>query len=268
MAIAGDESNLVSQGETMKCIKLPVRTYCLYVIIVFSLLSSGCGSLLKSVKVGDLDEVTRRIEKGEDVNAATSFDRWTPLLTAANYGHYEIAKYLISKGAKVNHQATGFVLEYSHKITSPSQVFYVYRVGESPLGFTPLTASLVGEGQWDLVVALLLEKGADPNVRYLSDDAGPVFATINGRLSYAERSSVVPPHKEQIDTPLTKATKIYADCHKRRCSQAVLTKYKSAIELLLKYKADKSAVDGNGDTAYAVAVRYGLQDALVLLKPE
>jgi len=57
-------------------------------------------SFCVAIAKGDLDTVKKLVAYGEDVNQLSL--GMTPLMYAAKYNRVEIAKYLISKGAKVD----------------------------------------------------------------------------------------------------------------------------------------------------------------------
>lgn len=61
--------------------------------------------LIRAASVGALDEVTRLLESGADVNAAT-FDS-TPLHAAIEHGHADCVQLLLRRGASVE-QSTRF----------------------------------------------------------------------------------------------------------------------------------------------------------------
>jgi len=58
-------------------------------------------NLLYYAKQNKLREIRRSIAAGHDINYA-DYDQRTPLHLAANYGHFEIVKYLINHGAYIN----------------------------------------------------------------------------------------------------------------------------------------------------------------------
>ena len=92
-------------------------------------------SLHEAAEAGNLEEVKRLIEEGEDINAQDVF-RETPLHLAARRGHKDVVEYLISKGSEVN--------------------------AKSIVRWTPLhTASFQGNKE---VAELLISKGANINV--------------------------------------------------------------------------------------------------------
>jgi ankyrin repeat protein len=250
----------------MKRRMLLVVARLLVLIGVVGIVLSGCGTLRKAAQEGNLAEVKSRIEKGENVNDDRFFGGETPLLIAANAGHYDVVEYLISKGANVNTQADGFVLEYSSKISDNN---YTYKISRRPrAGNTPLTAAMVGLGQWDRIIALLLEKGANPNGKRITFPAGPIFWHQGEPLGIGEvRSSTMPPNKELVNTPLTRATYGYTFYYKRN-DHAKAMKFRTVIELLLKYHADKGEKNDDGDTAYDIASKNGSQELLAMLKPD
>lgn len=91
------------------------------------------GGIDWAVRVGDLNVVRKQVEQTPTlVNDIGSSGR-PPLCVAADYGHFDVIKYLIEKGANVN------AID-SH-------------------GITPLLSAIY-EGHKDCV-ALLLQKGAD-----------------------------------------------------------------------------------------------------------
>lgn len=57
--------------------------------------------LLYYAKQNKLGDIRRSVAKGRDVNYR-DYDQRTPLHLAANYGHFEIVKYLVKHGALIN----------------------------------------------------------------------------------------------------------------------------------------------------------------------
>jgi ankyrin repeat protein len=181
-------------------------------------------------------------------------------MAAANFGHLDMVKYLISKGANVNSQASGFVFEYLKK-NRPDE--YNYKVKRIPNGGdTPLTSALWGAGDWLEIVEYLLENGAKINFNYVSRNCSQVIYQ-NGIALYGEGTMNFQPTLEEIDTPLTRITKNYINF----TNVTYKPKAKLIIELLLKLGADKNGVDGKGNTAYDIALTKGAEDILEILKP-
>jgi ankyrin repeat protein len=85
---------------------------------------------------GDLEEVTRLVEGGANVNWRDSIGE-TALFGAASWGHVEVVRYLIGVGADCN-------------------------IAESSIGYTPLHWA-ASHGNLETIKALV-EAGADPTV--------------------------------------------------------------------------------------------------------
>lgn len=58
--------------------------------------------LVKSARVGDFDDVVRRVSRGEDVNKVGPQYNLTPLHLASLHGHLEIVEFLLDNGADPN----------------------------------------------------------------------------------------------------------------------------------------------------------------------
>ncbi|KAJ7525296.1 hypothetical protein O6H91_17G044500 [Diphasiastrum complanatum] len=91
----------------------------------------------EAVKEGNLEEVRRSIESGEDVSLPNPVTLDTPLLIAAKTAHKEMLTFLLSKGASVTNRN---------------------RVGDTALHW----AAFKGDEE---LVLLLLSKGADKDAR-------------------------------------------------------------------------------------------------------
>ena len=108
----------------------------------------------KAVSENDVDAVKRLLSQGADVNRSPF--AFPPLATAASHGRTELAKMLIAAGAKVN-------------------------AIESLSGGTALFwAAFNGHAE---AVKLLLEKGADPNLK-TKDGTTPLLATALVKAPY------------------------------------------------------------------------------------
>ena len=181
-------------------------------------------------------------------------------MAAANHGHLNVVEYLISKGANVNVQVSGFKLAYSKTISNGN---YEFEIVKESNGQTALTRSLYGFGDWVNSCKYLLNKGAKINFQYISRNAEPVIYDYN--MAYSCRGSGnIEPTKEQVDTPLTFVTKAYAYWKE---NDELASNAKSVIEIMIKYGADKKLVDGDGSTAYEIAVKKNLKNLIDILKP-
>ena len=95
-----------------------------------------------SVQAGNIQVVKHNIAIGADVNSKDESGS-TPLHSAADFGHKEVAELLITKGADVNAKS-------------------------SDVGWTPLLGA-AGKGHKE-IVELLIAKGADVNAKNKSGD--------------------------------------------------------------------------------------------------
>ena len=133
-------------------------------------LLDGGRPLLLAANEGHLDIVKALLSADADKETLTP-DGWTPLSLAANAGHLDIVKALLDAGA--NKEAPG------------------------PGGWTPLSLA-VNKGHLDIVKALL-DAGVDTH--YLNDDAKRECLRLGLDLSLLER------------TPKAPATSFYTPCH-------------------------------------------------------
>lgn len=144
------------------------------------------------VYYNDLTAIKLILENGGDLNSISINEE---LGNAAFFGHWKICDFLINKGADVN--------------------FRIKETGETPLHNT---LSKAGRPYYIFTLRLLLEKGAEVNVR-----------TIPGKETGAFMRDV----RTKGETPLHRAA-AYAD--------------ENMIRLLLEYGADKTLVDAHGDS--------------------
>jgi ankyrin repeat protein len=78
-------------------------------VIVAGLVGRGGGGLTAmtfAAREGDLESTKLLVAAGADVNQTTEYG-WTPLLTATNNRHYQLATWLVEHGANVNLQNKG-----------------------------------------------------------------------------------------------------------------------------------------------------------------
>jgi ankyrin repeat protein len=96
------------------------------------------------------------VDGGVDVNAPSPGDAATPLLVAVINGHFDLAAYLLEKGANPNLSSKGGV----------SPLYAVLNVQWAPIAAYPQPRAYLQQSRGYLDMAkLLLEKGADPNAR-------------------------------------------------------------------------------------------------------
>jgi ankyrin repeat protein len=104
-----------------------------------------------AAREGDLESTTILVAAGADINQTTEYG-WTPLLTATNNRHYQLARWLVEHGADVNRQNKG---------------------GWTPLYLATDNRNIEG-GDYPVpkpdmndldFIKVLLDHGADPNLR-------------------------------------------------------------------------------------------------------
>jgi uncharacterized protein len=135
------------------------------------LLEKGAGvSLFEASAVGLVDRVQEHVEKDPGLVNAYSHDGWTPLHLASFFGHKDVARILLARGADVNarSKSSRFAKENTplHAAAANRQVGVAEILiahgadvnAKDGSGFTPL--ALAASGKNDLMVVILLEKGA------------------------------------------------------------------------------------------------------------
>jgi len=78
-------------------------------VVVAGLVGRGGGGLTAmtfAAREGDVESTTLLVAAGADINQTTEYG-WTPLLTATNNRHYQLATWLVEHGANVNLQNQG-----------------------------------------------------------------------------------------------------------------------------------------------------------------
>jgi ankyrin repeat protein len=187
-------------------------------VIFAGLVGSGGGGLTPLVfaaREGDIDSARALLDAGADVNQQTEYG-WTPLLTAVNNRNYQLARLLIDRGADVNLPNKG---------------------GWTPLYLATDNRNIEG-GDYPVpkadldhleLIQLLLEKGANPNLRVKDNTLTRTIFTMQWFL-------------EDGATPFIRAS---------QSSDTVLMK------LLLKYGADPQIRTTFGDTALTAAGGVG-----------
>jgi ankyrin repeat protein len=127
-------------------------------VIVAGLVGKGGGGLTAmtfAAREGDLESTKLLAAAGADVNQTTEYG-WTPLLTATNNRHYELATWLVEHGANVNLQNKG---------------------GWTPLYLATDNRNIEG-GDYPVArpdmndlefITVLLDHGADPNLRAIDN---------------------------------------------------------------------------------------------------
>jgi uncharacterized protein len=116
----------------------------------------GLTALHFAVRQGSAGAARALVEAGADVNIVSPGDQASPLLVAAINGHFDLASFLIEKGANPNLVSDAGV----------SPLYAVLNVQWAPIAAYPQPRSHLQQSRDYLgVMKLLLDKGADPNAR-------------------------------------------------------------------------------------------------------
>ncbi|HEX6217627.1 MAG TPA: ankyrin repeat domain-containing protein [Vicinamibacterales bacterium] len=147
----------------------------------------GMSALHFAAREGFTDVVKALVEGGAELNQANAGDRTTPLLIAIINGHFDLAKWMLEKGADPNAAAFNGV----------APLFGVLNIQWAPKSLYPSPKAHQQQTTTYLeLMTALLDKGADPNARvsrkvwyqaYNSDYAGfdEAGATPFFRAAYA-----------------------------------------------------------------------------------
>ena len=241
-------------------------------VIIAGLVGGGSGGLTPLVfasREGDLESAKVLIEAGADVNQITEYG-WTPLLVATNNRNYKLGAYLLQKGANPNIANKG---------------------GWTPLYLATDNRNIEG-GDYPVpkpdmdhleYITLLLEKGADPNLRVKENTLSRTIFTMQwffepGATPFvrAAQSSDVPLLKLLLahgadpklatdfgDTALTVAGGIgwvEGVTYERSPKENV-----EAVRLLLDLGLDPNAANKDGRTPLMGAAHKGRNEVILLL---
>ncbi|MGE3491755.1 MAG: ankyrin repeat domain-containing protein [Vicinamibacterales bacterium] len=147
----------------------------------------GLTALHFAARQGSANAVRALAEGGVDVNTPSPGDQATPLLVALINGHFDIAAFLVEKGANPNLTSDAGV----------SPLYATLNVQWAPIAAYPQPRAHLQQSRTYLdVMKLLLDSGADPNARvrrkvwysgYNFDQSGvdEVGATTFWRAAYA-----------------------------------------------------------------------------------
>jgi ankyrin repeat protein len=147
----------------------------------------GLSALHFAARQGFTDVVKALVEAGADLNQPNAGDQTTPLLIAIINGHFDLAMYMLEKGADPNDVAFNGV----------TPLFAVLNIQWAPKSLYPSPKAYQQQQTTYLqLMTALLDKGADPNARvsrkvwyqaYNSDYAGfdEAGATPFFRAAYA-----------------------------------------------------------------------------------
>ena len=116
----------------------------------------GLTALHFAARQGAAASVAALVEGGAAIDQPSPGDRATPLLVAVINGHFDVARYLLEKGANPNQVSEAGV----------SPLYATLNVQWAPIAAYPQPrAHLQQQTTYLDMMRLLLERGADPNVR-------------------------------------------------------------------------------------------------------
>lgn len=115
----------------------------------------GNTALTLAAREGHLAAVQALIESGADINQPNAGDKTTPITTAICNGHFDVAKYMLDKGANPN-------------LASVDGLVPLYAVIDTqwaPVGWAPNPITDQQKINYLGLMKALLDKGADPNAK-------------------------------------------------------------------------------------------------------
>ena len=185
----------------------------------------GNTALHYAVREGHFEAVRGLVDAGANVNERNPGDRMTPMVMAIINGEFDIANFLLERGADPN-MAT---------IDGLAALYATVDMRYAPVAWSPTRQTAAGGiGQQKVnyleFMEILLENGAEPNVQLVK---GLWFR---------------PPHHNQMWVSAAGSTPFW------RAAQATDL---PAMKLLVAYGADPNVESGEGNTPLAMATGIG-----------
>ena len=188
-------------------------------------------SLHDAARDGKTDQVRLHVAAKADLDARDE-DGKTALALAADRGHLEVVKVLVSAGADVNARNTGVAG-----------------------GSTPLHMAS-GHRNREPIMQLLIDNGAKVNTKGMLNATPLHIASLSG---YPTNINLLLKHGADIAAVKDGGATALHEAARGGTDNA------SAVEALIAAKADVKAVDGRGQTALHLAASEGNQGAVKVL---
>jgi hypothetical protein len=208
-------------------------------------------SIILATENGLIDDVEYLLKKGYDLNSKNAKGE-TPLIIAIRNSYTDIAKLLLENGARIDGDTLLYATMYSKYeiiniiLKKAIDINYIDRVYNR----TALSIAVLNKNK--VIVELLLEKGADPNISVPEDDT-PLNISI----------SILNPDIEIISLLLKhKANVTYYDI----LTAMAYRKKEIIIELLLKSKyrpTDKEIIEYLIDNNEQYSISFLLKSKLI-----
>ncbi len=192
-AIAADPSLLNAKNEGGQSVFLLAKYYRQTAVADFLLSLHPDLDFFNQCVAGLTSDVLSRIDRDPSLLETHSTDGWTPLHLAAFFGHPELAKALLNRGASVNAPSTNAMQNTPLHAAVAGRQMEAIRVlidrganvnARQQGGWTALQAA-AQNGDRELL-ELLLASGADPNQRADNNQSALDLALLKGHAEIAE----------------------------------------------------------------------------------
>lgn len=215
--------------------------------------------LIFNARKGDLAKVQELVEMGADVNYANTRQR-TALTSAARKDHYEVVKFLINSGAKVNHKTNYFGWTATFIAVSEGHLKVVELLlqngaqinAKDESGSTMLKVAL-DTNHYD-IADLLIKNGA--NVNTINNNGQSLLLTY---IEAENQKSIdyLLSHGANVNTQDTNGNTLL---HKVSAEGNV-----ESLKRLFKYGAKTGIANKKGETPLLLALKNGHQEVAKLL---